>query len=148
MAVQPSPSDNGDDESIATFSERESTGVVSQQTASKVNKFSIKPGKRRDSKRTMHRLTQMSERSRCLKVSPTKRRTVTSQMTQKPDDILPPSPTRLPPPLNLDRNILSFSQHTPSPRRVGRTVFALSGSRPLLPRQPLSAKRTNNFQHL
>ncbi|KAJ2079953.1 hypothetical protein H4R24_003422 [Coemansia sp. RSA 988] len=150
--VQPSPLDNADRESITTFSERDSLddAFANQQTAEAANNINSVPDRRRNTRRcTMHRLTQMSEKSRNLRVSPTQRRTLTSQVSQRPDVILPPSPIRLPPPLNLDRNILSFSQQTPLPRSVGgKAAYALSDSRPTASRQPLSAKRSNNIRHL
>ncbi|KAJ2781739.1 hypothetical protein H4R18_002698 [Coemansia javaensis] len=65
--------------------------------------------------RPLHRLTLMSERAQRLRVSPTQRRSLTARLPRAPDTISPPSsPSGLPPPLDLDRNILSFTQHQPA----------------------------------
>ncbi|KAJ2773825.1 hypothetical protein IWQ56_000841, partial [Coemansia nantahalensis] len=112
---QPSPAtpDDPERESIATYSQNGSEGGdVARGRPDSVETDGGEPDAAPRTppsarRRTLHKLTHMSEKAQRLRVSPRKRCSLTSRLSQRPDTVSPPSsPTALPPPLDLDQNIL------------------------------------------
>ncbi|KAI8319332.1 hypothetical protein GQ54DRAFT_40658 [Martensiomyces pterosporus] len=102
------------------------------------------PGIRR--KKKMHPITRMSERARRLRVSPTSQLGLAS-IRLRPDTISPPSsPTRLPPPLNLDRSISSFPRQ--SPERAAMPYTHGAAANPAAPSPWKGSRRSSHLTPL